>query len=190
MNIIVTQDKNNDIDPKITTLVDTKLKDLKHFQFLKQPLSYLVAPQEKDFLQELILDKSLILLNKKKSLHRITQRLHTLQKQVLPPLSIRFKAELTSPDSEASPKFSELRKEFDESIENCIKQCKILFIKTKELEVETATKDLQNTYTQHFHHIVDLVATHEIDIMVNTNHMEKSKLTAAIRFSLSSPGEL
>ena len=68
MNTIVTQDKNNDIDPKITTLVDTKLKDFKHFQFLKQPLSYLVAPQEKDFLQELILDKSLILLNKKKTL--------------------------------------------------------------------------------------------------------------------------
>ena len=59
--------KTSETTPKIKALVDAKTKEFQHFSFLKHPFSLLVAPHKKDFLQELILDKTLILLNKKKN---------------------------------------------------------------------------------------------------------------------------
>ena len=186
-----TSQGNNDNNQKITTLVEAKLKEFQHFNFLKDLLFLLVAPQEKDFLQELILDKSLILLNKKKKLDRILKIKQKLQNSDLPPLSVRFKAELTSPDPEvvASKKFAEIRKEFNETIANWNMQCKNLFVKTKELEVEMASKEIQDSFIQHFHRIIEVMTTHQIDIMINTSNMNKIETKVGTNYSQLLPGD-
>lgn len=110
----------------------------------------------------------------KEKLHRSLHTRQKLQNKVHPPLSIRFKAELTSPEPKvaASPEFADYREDFNESIANCIEQCKALFVKTKDLEVEMATKELQRAFTQHFHRIIEVMTQHEIGIMINTTNID------------------
>ena len=165
---------NNPLDPKLITMVNEKIKNLPKWEFLKEPLVELVAPQQKDFIQQLILDRTLFLLDNKKKLHTLLHRRKKLQESVLPPLSIRFKAKLTSSEPEvvASPAFAGYRKDFDEALANCKQQMKDLFLKTKDLEVELATNKLKSSFILHFHRVVDVKATHELAIMPEADDIE------------------
>ena len=149
------------------TLVQSKLFHLQKLMFLEVPLIKLVAPLKEEFIKELVLDKTLLFIDKKRKLDRIITSHDHLKDKSSPPTSIRFKVNLTSPDKEvvASETFRSLRDEFDAGLEAFQSLARDIFLRTKNLEKENAEKHLQECFNIHFHEIVEFKTTYEIGIM-------------------------
>ena len=166
-----------ELDNKTKTLVKATLARFKKFNFLEQSLLDLVAPHKAFYLRELIIDKTINLLDKKLKLNESTQSYKKLDASQVPPLSVRFKVSLTSPEPEvvASDDFAKLKEEFDTELEKFKTLAKNLFLKTKNLQVDLAKKQLKQAFLEHVHHIIDMKATQDLETMVNTCDIEKIK---------------
>ena len=157
------------------TLVRNSLAPHDGLSFLELTFLDLVAPLKKDFIKEELLDKTLLLLNAKNKLSRLQKGYKKLEENTVPPSSIRFKLELTSPEPEvvASNQFCTLKDEFDTGLASFQKQATNIFLKTKMMNMDAAKQQLQSKFYESINALLELVAEYEMNLMPNESDIEK-----------------
>ena len=102
--------------------------------------------QKEDFMQHCIIHAAIDFLNNKQQINKHNTGMQALLSKTTPPNSLHIKTTITSSKKEvvASEAFAKLVTEFD-TVKAALQAAgKDLFIKMKNLDLETAKKDIKN----------------------------------------------